>query len=234
MASLPAQIQMWRNSEHLTSTWHRNKHIRHRRQTSGSKRENRTSPIGYLANRVRTCEDWLKLLAFHIFYATGSHGYNMMRNKVVEVDICNWKVVNPESAHPSWACSVGCTLVLQHLGSGNFGSDLMKHLQNPSELGTDELHKPTRLKTRGGPGTQKQNDSKHLGLMIVGGTSLPSLFTNFWGCEIMNTCALLGAFHLRTTLVVQLSMKLDSRRQWPERNREREETKRLNKHRCMT
>ena len=31
---------------------------------------------------------------------------------------------------------------------------------------------------------------------------------------------LLGVFHLRTTLVVQLSMKLDSRRQWPERNQE--------------
>ena len=31
---------------------------------------------------------------------------------------------------------------------------------------------------------------------------------------------LLGVFHLRTLLVVQLSMKLDSRRQWPERNQE--------------
>ena len=31
---------------------------------------------------------------------------------------------------------------------------------------------------------------------------------------------LLGVFHLGTRLVVQLSMKLDSRRQWPETNQE--------------
>ena len=36
---------------------------------------------------------------------------------------------------------------------------------------------------------------------------------------------LLGVFHLRTTLVVQLSMKLHFRRQRPERNRERGDEK---------
>ena len=59
---------------------------------------------------------------------------------------------------------------------------------------------------------------------MIGGWDLPSspfhqLF-RMRDHEHMRLQDFLGVFHLRTTLVVQLSMKLDSRRLWPERNQE--------------
>ena len=76
-------------------------------------------------------------------------------------------------------------------------------------------------KTMGGRRTQKQNDSKHLRFMI-GGRELPSSPFHqcfwMWDHELMRLQDWLGVFHLRTTLVVQLSIEI--RRQWPERNQE--------------
>ena len=62
---------------------------------------------------------------------------------------------------------------------------------------------------------------------MIGGRDLPSSsfhqLSRMWDHEHMRLQDLLGVFHLRTTLVVQLSMKLDSRRQWPERIRREDE-----------